>query len=119
MPERYIMISRFRLLAIPVFTMLAVTYLACTAHYNSVKPTQAARKAGALDMILLGEHSDEIGQMVFPHYMHYGPKNMGLNGIACGKCHFCSGDARKDPIQSCRSCHFPHDESAGRRERSL
>ncbi|MHC4661741.1 MAG: hypothetical protein ACYS8W_08635 [Planctomycetota bacterium] len=98
---------------------LLVIYLACSSHDITGGGTLKAKKANALDCILLSEHSDEIGPLIFAHYKHYGPKNNGMNGIACKVCHFCAGDSRKEPLQACRRCHFPHDEAGGRKAPSL
>ena len=99
----------FRYIAAISCVSLLALYLACASRDIGGDAVSKARQANALDCILLSEHSDEAGPMLFPHYLHYGPKSAGMSEIACGKCHFCNGSARRKPEQACRNCHSPHD----------
>ena len=100
--------ATIRTFLLVLFIISAAGLITCALPPTGDKKIPAQRKAGALDCILLCEQSPDMGQIVFPHYKHMGPRSEGNNGIACGVCHraVCMTDAKR-PYKPCRSCHPP------------
>lgn len=96
-------------LLLAVVALLIAGIAACSDTSGRSKPEAPRARSGALDNILLCEDSVERTPLVFPHRKHYGPRDQGGHGIACGSCHHDYEGPGAALPGSCRSCHFHHD----------
>jgi len=93
--------------------VLAAPVAACLVSCSETSGRSSARDArarkGALDEVLLCEDSDERTPILFPHRVHYAPRDQGGHAIECGLCHHDYEGPDAGPPGSCRTCHFHHD----------
>lgn len=84
----------------------ALLLAACALSDSRPAPEGAIEKGGALDVILLSEHSPEAGSLLFNHRLHYAPLEKGGYEIPCAECHH---DIQDDPGRTPRACGDCHD----------
>ena len=66
---------------------------------------------GALDRIVMSEHTTEEGIVVFDHHAHYASGDDGGAGIGCRMCHHDYNPNQPALTQACRVCHPTHDHT--------
>ena len=99
----------YRITAIIVVMLLL--FAACVASSPAGRPTGPLEPGGALDRILLCEHSPEVGSMYFNHRLHYAPLEKGGWELPCAECHHEIEDEPRKIPGACGDCHDDHHDN--------